>query len=69
MDHTPEDAIQQIKNKKYALKFQGKIGEKNRYTGRVLAVGIGYDKKEKTHRCKVEVLEQKNNGIEKKDTI
>ena len=69
MDHTPEDAIQQIKNKKYALKFQGKIGEKNRYTGRVLAVGIGYDKKEKTHRCKVEVLEQKNNGSEKKETI
>ena len=57
VNHTPEEAIQQIKEKKYALKFQGKIGEKIKYTGRVLAVGIGYDKEKKVHRCKVEVLE------------
>ena len=50
------EAIQQIKDKKYALKFQGKPGEKNRYTGRVLAVGIGYNTEDKVHRCKVEVL-------------
>ena len=56
VNHTPEEAIQQIKEKKYALKFQGKLGEKNKYTGRVLAVGIGYDKEKKVHRCKVEVL-------------
>ena len=33
-----------------------KLGEKRKYTGRVLAVGIGYDKETKKHHCKVEVL-------------
>ena len=47
---------QQIKDKKYALKFLGKIGEKQRYTGRVLAVGISYNRIEKKHHCKIEVL-------------
>lgn len=56
VDHTPEEAIRQIKEKRYALRFQGKIGEKRKYTGKVLGVGIGYDKKEKKHRCKVEIL-------------
>ena len=56
VDHTPEEAIRQIKEKKYALRFQGKLGEECRYTGRILAVGISYDKTEKKHRCKVEVL-------------
>lgn len=54
--HTPEEAIRQIKDKKYAMRFQGKIGEQQRYTGNVLAVGIGYDKKKKIHSCKVETL-------------
>lgn len=54
--HTPEAAIQQIKDKKYILKFQGKIGEKPRYTGRIVAAGISYDKTTKQHSCKVEVL-------------
>lgn len=56
VDHTPQEAIQQIKDKKYALKFQGKIGEEPRYTGRVLAVGISYDRIKKEHSCKIEVL-------------
>ena len=56
VDHTPEEAIQQIKDKKYARKFQGKIGQTPVYTGRILAVGISYDKITKTHRCGVEVL-------------
>ena len=56
VDSTPEAAIQQIKDKKYALKFLGKIGEKQRYTGRVLAVGISYNRIEKKHHCKIEVL-------------
>lgn len=56
VDHTPEEAIRQIKERKYALRFQGKIGEKERYTGRILLVGIGYDKKKKIHECKVEVM-------------
>lgn len=56
VDATPEAAIKQIKEKKYALRFQGKLGEKSRYTGRILAVGISYDKTKKTHRCVIEVL-------------
>lgn len=56
VDHTPEEAIRQIIEKQYALRFAGKIGEKERYTGRILAVGIGYSKTTKAHRCKVEVL-------------
>lgn len=56
VNHTPEEAISQIKEKKYALKFEEKLGEKRKYTGRVLAVGIGYDKATKKHHCKVEVL-------------
>ena len=56
MDSTPEDAIEQIKDKKYALRFKPKSGEKPRYTGRILAVGISYDRKSKVHHCKIEEL-------------
>lgn len=56
VDHTPEDAIQQIKDRKYAFRFQGKLGEEFPYSGRILAVGIAYDKKNKKHECKIEVL-------------
>ena len=56
VDDTPERAIQQIKDKKYAYRFQGKLGENPKYTGRILAVGISYQKKTKEHRCKIEVL-------------
>lgn len=56
VDHTPEEAINQIKEKQYALKFKGKAGEKVKYAGRILAVGISYDRKTKKHSCKVEVL-------------
>ena len=56
VDDTPENAVQQIKEKKYALKFSGKMGEIPEYTGGVLAVGIAYDKKTKKHRCIVEKL-------------
>lgn len=63
VDDTPEAAIQQIKDKDYALRFKGKLGEKRRYTGRILAVGISYDRKTKVHSCKVEVMysERQNN--------
>ena len=57
VDHTALEAIRQIKDRKYALKFHGKLGEKPQYTGRVLAVGIAYDKESKKHSCKIEVLE------------
>ena len=57
VDQTPEEAIAQIKKKQYALKFAGTLGDAHkRYDGRILAVGIGYNKKDKQHRCKVEVL-------------
>ena len=56
VDHTPEEAIRQIREKKYALRFQGKIGEIPRYSGRILAVGISYEKTTKKHSCIVEVL-------------
>ena len=51
-----EKAIAQIREKDYALRFRGKLGEEPRYTGRVLLVGIAYDKETKEHCCKVETL-------------
>ena len=61
VNHTAEEAIRQIKNRQYALRFEGKIGEKPEYTGRILAVGIAYDKKDtrKRHECIVEVLRER----------
>lgn len=56
LDSTPKQAIRQIKEKNYALRLKGKLGEKVKYTGRILAVGISYDRKTKEHFCKVEVL-------------
>lgn len=58
IDSTPTEAIRQIKDKKYALRFKGKLGENPKYTGRILAVGISYDRKTKEHSCKVEELQQ-----------
>ena len=57
--YPPEEAIRQIKEKKYVLRFRGRPGERERYIGRVLAVGIGYDRKQKKHACKVEVLRER----------
>ena len=54
--HTPEEAIAQIKEKEYALRFKGKTAEQDKYTGRILAVGISYNKETKEHSCKVEEL-------------
>lgn len=56
--HTPKEAIAQIKDRKYALNFSGKLGEKPEYEGRILAVGMAYDRKSKRHSCEVEVLRQ-----------
>lgn len=58
IDHSPENAIQQIKDRQYALKFQGRMGEQRRFGGRILAVGISYDRKTKEHGCKIEVLRE-----------
>lgn len=61
VNHTAEEAIQQIKDRQYVLRFEGKFGEKPEYTGRILAVGIAYDKddEKKRHECKVEVLRER----------
>ena len=56
VDSSPEEAIGQIKTRKYDLRFRERIGEEQKYTGRILAVGISYDRKTKKHICKVEVL-------------
>lgn len=57
VDSTPQAAIQQIKDKKYALRFMGKLVETHKYSGRIIAVGISYDRSTKEHRCEIEILE------------
>ena len=52
----PGKAIEQIKDKRYDLRFLGKLGEDPKFTGRILAVGISYSRETKEHRCEVEVL-------------
>ena len=56
VDHTPEEAIEQIRDKDYMLRFMGKLGELPKYTGEILGVGISYSKIDKIHRCKTEIL-------------
>ena len=56
VDDTPENAIRQIREKNYALRFEGKVGEKPKYTGRILAAGISYSRKTREHSCRVERL-------------
>lgn len=55
-DKSPEHALAQIRSKNYALRLKGKLGEKPKYTGRILGVGISYDRKTKEHACIVEEL-------------
>ena len=61
VDGTADSAIHQIKDRNYALNFEGKLGQQPKCTGRILAVGIAYDRKDpnKKHECKVEVLREK----------
>jgi hypothetical protein len=63
VNHTAQEALQQIKERKYALKFEGKLGENPKYTGRIIGVGIAYDKDSKKHECKVEVLREANRTL------
>ena len=46
---------------KDTLLDEGKFGEVPEYTGRILAVGIAYNKNDpqKSHECKVDVLRKK----------
>lgn len=61
VDDTADHAIRQIKDRQYALNVAGKLGEGPRCTGRILAVGIAYERKDrkKRHTCKVEVLRER----------
>lgn len=61
VNHTADEAIRQIKERQYALRFEGKIGERPEYTGRILAVGIAYhkDDRRRRHECRVEVLRER----------
>lgn len=54
VDHSPEEAIAQIREKNYAVRFDEKILP----NGRILLVGISYDREKKIHHCKVEELKQ-----------
>ena len=56
VDSTPEEALWQIKEKNYALRLKGKLGKRHTYTGKILAVGIAYNKKTKKHACKIEII-------------
>ena len=47
----PEIALQQIKEKRYALSLRD-------YTGKKLAVGISYDKKLKSHKVKIADIDE-----------
>ena len=50
VDHSPREALKQIVDKDYKLKFQGTIGE-IKTDHKILGVGISYDKKTKKHSC------------------
>ena len=56
VDHSAEEALQQIKDKGYHQKFLGKMAGEPKYTANVIAVGIAYDKKSKKHTCVIEEL-------------
>lgn len=49
-DATPDEALQQIREKRYAKALDG-------YRGQKLAVGISYDSKLKTHKVKIEEIQ------------
>ena len=49
VNKTTDEAIQQIKDRRYPQKLQG-------YTGEKLAIGIVYDSKNKKHEVKIEEL-------------
>lgn len=56
VDRNPDSAISQIIDKKYDLKFRGRLGDEGAYTGRILAVGMTYNRDTKEHLCQVSVL-------------
>lgn len=59
VDTSAEHAIAQIEEKKYDLKFRGHPTGGSEYTGRILAVGLAYNKQTKDHVCAVKVLRER----------
>ena len=57
VDHTSEEALEQIKNKNYKLRFQGKLAEKKVTVKKILGIGISYDRKTKKYSCVIEKYE------------
>ena len=51
VDHKPEEAIAQIKEKEYCRSLQ-------EYHGNLLLVGINYDRKTREHTCCIEEMER-----------
>ena len=49
-DATPEEALQQIKDKQYPQALAG-------YQGKILLIGISYDKATKIHACEIETAD------------
>lgn len=43
------------------MNFEGRLGDEPKYTGRILAVGIAYNRKDpgKRHECEIEILREK----------
>ena len=66
VNRTAKEAVEQVKEKQYALRFELKLGEDRKYTGRILAVGISYNKESKKHECEIEVLRNFCSNHEKK---
>jgi hypothetical protein len=60
VNHTPEEAIAQIYQKNYALRFREWTTQRNRPLKKVLLVGIGYDKNTKKHRCMIEEMHSRS---------
>ena len=50
VDETAQYALNQIKDKKYIMRFKGKIAEKSA-CDEIILVGISYDRKTKKHNC------------------
>ena len=53
---SPEEPLHRSAKENYALRLKGKPGDIPKYTGRILAVGLSYDKTTKKHSCRVEEL-------------
>ncbi|KAI4446240.1 hypothetical protein C823_000758 [Eubacterium plexicaudatum ASF492] len=56
--HTPDEALRQVKEKSYELRFQGKTAEGSRYTGRIPGWASALTKNRKSTFAKQRLYEQ-----------